>query len=54
MTASDRPVTWVDDIDAYLDQLARELRVDPGRVRRILTETEDHLCQSAADAVADS
>jgi hypothetical protein len=52
VTASDRPVTWANDIDAYLDQLARELRVEPGRVRRILTETEDHLRQSAAEAVA--
>lgn len=34
-------------IDAYLDALARELRVDPAHARRILIEVEDHLRETA-------
>ncbi|MHB8575322.1 MAG: HAAS signaling domain-containing protein [Dehalococcoidia bacterium] len=36
-----------DRIDAYLDDLLRELRVDRRRPRRILAETEDHLREAA-------
>lgn len=34
-------------IDAYLDQLLAALRCEPGRIRRILAETEDHLREAA-------
>jgi len=35
--------TAPDRIDVYLDRLARQLQVDRRRIRRILTEAEDHL-----------
>lgn len=41
-----------DRIDAYLDQLLRELRVERGRVRRILMESEDHLREAAAQGIS--
>ena len=49
---SHEPSTQAGDaIDAYLDELARRLRVQPDRVRRILAESEDHL-REAGQGVA--
>ena len=39
-------------IDAYLDALARELRLDPAHTRRVLIEVEDHLREALRANVA--
>jgi hypothetical protein len=39
-------------IDAYLDALARELRLDPAHTRRVLIEVEDHLREALHSNVA--
>ena len=41
-----------DAIDAYLDALLARLTVRPERVRRIITESEDHLREAAAAGMA--
>lgn len=38
-----------DRIDSYLDDLARALRIDRARARRVLAETEDHLREATRD-----
>jgi hypothetical protein len=45
-------MTQPDLIDAYLDALLRVLRVDRGRVCRILAEVEGHLRQAVAEEEA--
>ncbi|MEP7089525.1 MAG: hypothetical protein ABI776_05390 [Nocardioidaceae bacterium] len=42
----------MDQIDAYLDELAVRLRIGPARVRRLLAEAEEHLREAAARDVA--
>ena len=39
-------------IDRYLDQLVRDLRVSPGRLRRIVAEVEDHLREHTTREIA--
>ena len=38
-----------DHIDSYLDDLARALKIDPARARRVLAETDDHLREATHD-----
>jgi hypothetical protein len=42
----------MDLIDRYLDELAARLRVGPARARRLLSEAEEHLRETAAREVA--
>jgi hypothetical protein len=38
-----------ESIDSYLDDLARALKIDRARARRVLAETEDHLREATHD-----